>query len=161
MTSCIGSAESAPRKRRRMDDSARAARLCYGHLAGRLGVVLADIFCAQGLVAIGETACETTPEGEIFFARFGIDVKSLAPPGRAACRCCLDATERRPHIGGALGAALAKLMLERDWLRPVEGSRALEVTAAGRRHLREIVGPGVFPDEISGASSLAEPSPRS
>ncbi|MCI4677429.1 hypothetical protein K9U39_18180 [Rhodoblastus acidophilus] len=95
---------------------------------------------------IGEGVCEVTAEGESFFAELGIDVRAQARQRRALCRSCLDVTERRPHIGGAVGAALAQRLLEQKLPQPIDDSRGLAVTAAGRWRLRKIFGPGLFAD---------------
>ena len=84
------------------------ARICYDHLAGRLSVDIADFFTAHEYIVPGEGAAEITPAGRRFLAEFGIDLASLNSTRREFCRLCLDWTERRAHIAGALGAALTK-----------------------------------------------------
>jgi DNA-binding transcriptional ArsR family regulator len=111
------------------DAALRRARTCYDHLAGRLGVALADALAARGAIELDADAAAVTPEGEGFLAGFGI-----APParrGRLSCRPCLDWSERRPHLAGVLGAALCARCLDLGWIRRRAGSRALEITPAG------------------------------
>jgi DNA-binding transcriptional ArsR family regulator len=123
----------------------RAARTCYDHLAGRLGVALADAMVGQGYVELGADAGLLTEAGSGFLQRSGIDVEALAgPPGRRVrrvmCRPCLDWSERRPHLAGALGAALCAHCLARGWVRRIDGTRAVAVTPKGRRRLQEDYG---------------------
>jgi DNA-binding transcriptional ArsR family regulator len=115
----------------------RAARTCYDHLAGVLAVALVDeLEHARVLVPLDDYAFEVTVEGRRWFAsKLDIDVSTLADGRRAFARRCLDWTERRPHIAGALGAAVLTHCLERRWLLRVRGSRALRVTTRGEAAL--------------------------
>jgi DNA-binding transcriptional ArsR family regulator len=120
----------------------RAARTCYDHLAGRLGVALADAMARQGYVELGNDAGLLTDAGAAFLGRVGIDTGALAGPSgrsprRLMCRPCLDWSERRPHIAGAVGAALCSHCLDSGWVRRMDGTRAVAVTPKGRRILRE------------------------
>ena len=112
----------------RADARLAEARTCYDHLAGRFGVAVLDALAARGLL---DTAggLAVTPAGARWFA----DVCAAAPSGtRPPLRACLDWTERRTHLGGALGAALLRTARERAWVTPVPGlPRALTVTPAG------------------------------
>jgi DNA-binding transcriptional ArsR family regulator len=124
------------------DAALRAGRTCYDHLAGRLGVALADGLAGQGYVELGWDAGLVTADGAAFLARLGIDVDALAAGGpkrsrRVFCRPCLDWSERRPHIAGAVGAALCAVSLDRGWIRRVAHSRAVTVTPEGGRVFRE------------------------
>src|SRR5215471_8639202 len=94
--------KSLSRQARELSD----ARVCYDHLAGRLSVDLADFFNDREYIIFGDEAAEVTPEGVRFLAEFGIDLTDRQKR-RHLCRSCLDWTERRPHIGGAVGAAIA------------------------------------------------------
>ncbi|MBV9819870.1 MAG: helix-turn-helix transcriptional regulator [Solirubrobacterales bacterium] len=115
----------------------RHARTCYDHLAGTLGVTLTDALCHQHLIEPGDNHYRLTPAGEARLAELGLDVDALRARRRAFARPCLDWTERRPHLAGALGAGIARRMLDLDWVKPVPGTRALRVTDTGRRRLRD------------------------
>jgi DNA-binding transcriptional ArsR family regulator len=108
----------------------REARSCYDHLAGRVGVALADSLLARGALMARDGAFEVG-DASHFADTYGIDLAAL-PRRRALVRACPDWTERRPHVAGALGAALLDVALGRGWVsRRVDG-RGLNVTAAGR-----------------------------
>ena len=116
-------------------DAARrlaSARTCYSHLAGRLGVALANALVASRWVEDDGRRYRVTPDGVRGLSSLGIDVG--ARPVDAARRC-IDWTERRPHVAGPVGTALARLALERGWVRRLRGTRAVAVTPAGRIHL--------------------------
>ena len=121
----------------RVDEQMRHARTCYDHIAGVLGVALADAMTARDFVVLGDEAGEVTPAGEEFLAKLGVDLSGARAKRRVFCRPCLDWTERRPHIGGAVGAALARRCLELKWVERVRDHRALAVTPAGRRGFQE------------------------
>lgn len=114
------------------DAAMRAARTCYHHLAGRLGVSLADALTASGHVELTAEGGAVTAPGKRFFADFGVDLDS-GKKGAVFCRACLDWSERRLHIGGTVGAALAARCFALDWIRRGEDTRAVTVTPAGRR----------------------------
>jgi DNA-binding transcriptional ArsR family regulator len=126
------------------DAALRAARTCYDHLAGRLGVALADGLAEGGHVELSSDGGVVTETGVALLDRVGIDVETLvAARGRRArvlCRPCLDWSERRPHLAGALGAALCTRSLEEGWIRRVAGSRAVTVTRKGEPIFRDIFG---------------------
>ena len=134
--------EGPPRyqPRSKTDDQMRRARTCYDHIAGVLGVDLADSMVAHDFVVLGDEAGEVTPAGMEFLTRLGVDLAAARAKRRVFCRPCLDWTERRPHIGGAVGAALAKRCFELKWLEQVRDSRALVITSAGRRGFVEAFG---------------------
>jgi DNA-binding transcriptional ArsR family regulator len=115
------------------------ARVCYDHLAGRLSVDLADFFTSHGYLVLDEEAAEITADGMRFFAEFGIDL-SAGTKRRHLCRSCLDWTERRPHIGGAAGAALANRCFDLGWTRRMKNSRAVVITGSGKRGFSETFG---------------------
>lgn len=122
----------------------RAARTCYDHIAGTLGVMLHDrMRAAEWITECGNGeggAYEMTPRGEAALRRMGIDVERVRGMRRRFAFACLDWSERRPHIGGALGAALLELALRRKWVVQDLDSRALEVTPRGRREVLERFG---------------------
>ncbi len=121
----------------RLDDAMRHARTCYDHIAGVLGVGLADHMTERDLVVLGDEAGEVTPAGLAFLGKLGVDLTAARARRRVFCRPCLDWTERRPHIGGAVGAALAQRCFELKWIERMRDSRALRITPAGRRGLME------------------------
>ena len=134
---------AAPERRRpvtKADVALRLARTCYDHFAGRLGVGLADALGERGHVIMGDEAGEVSDAGAEFFARFGLDLGELRRRRRAYCRPCLDWTERRFHLGGAVGAALAERCFALRWFERQRDSRALLITGAGRRGLHEVFG---------------------
>jgi DNA-binding transcriptional ArsR family regulator len=122
-----------------------AARTCYDHLAGRAGVLLHDRLRALGwLYAAGskgnDNAYDLTPEGTKALERIGVDVEGSRALRRRFAYACLDWSERRPHLGGALGAALLTIALKRRWVIQDLDSRALDVTAYGRREILDRFG---------------------
>jgi DNA-binding transcriptional ArsR family regulator len=119
-----------------------AARICYVHLAGRLAVDLTDALTAREYIIIGDDAAEFTPAGTRFLAEFGIDLPALTSARRRFCKICVDWTERRPHIAGAVGAALTKRYFDLGWIERVTASRAVTVTAAGKRGFLDVFGIG-------------------
>jgi DNA-binding transcriptional ArsR family regulator len=112
------------------------ARTCYGHLAGRLGVMLADALVAQQWMEEGGRSYRLTPAGRQALRALGIEMRERAR--QPAARRCLDWTERRPHVAGPVGTALASLALDRGWIRRLRGSRAVVVTSAGRVALKKV-----------------------
>ena len=120
-----------------VDDRLRQARTCYDHIAGRLGVGLAERLSEREFVILGDEAGEVTPAGAEFLSKLGVDLSGARAKRRVFCRPCVDWTERRPHIGGAVGAALASRCFELKWIERVRDSRALTITQAGRRGLME------------------------
>lgn len=117
-------------------DKLRSARTCYGHLAGRLGVAVTTALADRHLIEPADRDYVVTPAGERWFADLGIDLPALQARRRTFARRCLDWSERVPHLGGALGESLAERLFEEDWLRRSRNSRAVQVTATGRRELR-------------------------
>ena len=136
--------ESRPRYRplSRQARELSAARICYDHLAGRLSVELTKFFTAHDYIVIGEEAAEITPAGTRFLTDFGVDPSALSSTRRQFCRLCLDWTERRPHIAGAVGAALTKRYFNLGWTERMSHSRAVIVTALGKRGFLETFGIG-------------------
>ncbi len=131
---------SPARPRWKGDEALRAARTCYDHLAGRLGVALVDALVKHRRIVLEEDGGEVTPRGVRFLAEFGIDAAAIDRRRRAYCRPCLDWSERRPHLAGAVGAALAARCFELGWIERGRDSRAVSVTAAGRDGFAEVFG---------------------
>jgi DNA-binding transcriptional ArsR family regulator len=130
---------SPPRYRPRStnDTAMRLARTCYDHLAGRLGVALADALVAHGHVVLGDDAGELTTAGILALDKLGIAKDALRHSHkRVFCRPCLDWSERRPHLAGTIGAALATHCFDHHWIEHIRDSRAVRITPAGRAGLR-------------------------
>lgn len=111
------------------------ARMCYDHLAGRLGVAVCDMLLRRHHVVLVDGGGEVTPTGERFLAELGVDLPKARHAKRHYCRACIDWTERRHHISGAVGAALAEAFLGRRLVERIADSRALSLTPLGRKAL--------------------------
>jgi DNA-binding transcriptional ArsR family regulator len=137
----VAAIEVPPRHQSRSpaDDAVRFARTCYDHLAGRLGVAIADALVSQGHVVLSDDGGEVTAAGERFLARFGAAMRG-ATGRRIYCRPCLDWSERRYHVAGHVGAEICRCCLERGWVTRMRDTRALRLTAAGRTGLRDVFG---------------------
>ena len=134
----------APQQRRALDGLAGAAtlrlkeaRTCYSHLAGRLGVAIAEALIAEGWLEDNGSAYRVTPLGARSLSALGIESNGRRAPEPA--RRCLDWTERRHLVAGPVGTGLAELALARSWVRRLRDTRALLVTPAGRRELKRIL----------------------
>jgi hypothetical protein len=130
-----------PVPRRRLpsyvDNAMREARTCYDHLAGELGVAVAEALVAQKHLILGDEAGVVTRRGTRFFGDFGIDLGLVQQQRRCFCRICIDLTERRPHIAGALGAAFCTRCFELGWITRIKDSRAVAVTRKGALGFRD------------------------
>lgn len=119
----------------------RHARACYDHLAGALGVEVTRALTERGALVRAGPRYDVPPEGaEFLAARLGVDVERARAGRRQFAKACLDWTERKHHLAGALGAELLARFLALGWLERTDGSRALRVTAAGRRGFRDVLG---------------------
>lgn len=128
-----GDARRRPARVGPRDAAMRQARTCYDHLAGRIAVAMTDRLVARGQIELRQDGAALTDDGANFLAGLGVDLGAARPRGgRVFCRPCLDWSERRPHIAGAVGAALCRECFSRGWLRRIEGTRAVAVTPAGR-----------------------------
>ena len=130
----MGAADLGPARHRPVgprDEAMRRARSCYDHLAGRFAVELADTLEARGLVVLSDEGGYVTEAGSAFFERLGLGLAAAKNDRRPSCRCCLDWSERRYHIGGRLGTALFAHAEREKWVVRVTGSRALRVTRSG------------------------------
>lgn len=116
-----------------------AARTCYDHLAGRLGVALLDALCHKGFID-RDAGLAVTPAGVEWLAGLGVDVSSLRGGRRPVVRQCLDWTERRHHLAGSVGAAMCDRMLARGWIERTPRPRAVRVTTTGTAELRAQLG---------------------
>jgi DNA-binding transcriptional ArsR family regulator len=116
----------------------RAARTCYDHIAGTLGVSLHDRFTALGWLsggADGGNDYDLTADGAKALAALGINIEAIRTLRRRFAYACVDWSERRPHIGGAVGAALLNVVLKRKWVTQDLDSRALTITRVGHREM--------------------------
>jgi DNA-binding transcriptional ArsR family regulator len=139
----------------------RRARTCYDHLAGRLGVAVTEALVRHEVLVRtdGRSGTERSPDDPLasamaahpyrlgrgadgIFARLGVDVAAL-PGGdsrRPLLRFCVDWSEQRHHLAGALGAAMLDRMLAADWVRRAPGHRAVQLTESGRSTLADVLG---------------------
>ena len=117
----------------------RAARTCYDHIAGSLGVALHDRFLSLSWLS-GDSDYAVTATGAKSLERLGVDVAAAAGTRRRFAYACLDWSERRPHLAGSLGAAVLELALRRRWVQREPEGRALRVTRSGRLELRRRLG---------------------
>jgi DNA-binding transcriptional ArsR family regulator len=117
-----------------------AARICYDHLAGRLSVDLTESFVAREYLVLDDEVAEITPAGARFLTEFGIELSTLRSTRRHFCRLCLDWTERRPHIAGAVGVAITKRCFDLGWIERLKRSHAVIVTPLGRRGFQKTFG---------------------
>src|SRR5215467_10809816 len=117
-----------------------AARMCYGHLAGRLSVDLTDSLVARDYLVLDDETAEITRAGTRFLAGFGVEPSAPRSNRPRYCRPCLDWTERRPHIAGAVGAAITKRCFDLGWVERTSRSHAVVVTPLGRRGFKKTFG---------------------
>jgi len=115
----------------------RHCRTCYDHLAGRVGVALNESLLKQQLITAADNSYLLTTTGEEYFTGLGVSFEVLKKQKRALVKPCLDWSERKHHLAGSLGAALLQRMLELDWMRRMQHSRAVVVTAKGQHALYE------------------------
>lgn len=115
----------------------RRARMCYDHLAGEVGVQFYEALVRQGMLQATPQGAAITPAGAQWFAHVGIDTSTLGQQRRMVCRPCLDWSERRHHLGGALGAALLQRLFDGGWARRAQGSRVVHFTPKGELALRQ------------------------
>lgn len=135
-------AQEGPARQRnpwRGGEMLRHARTCYDHMAGRIAVAITDRLVQQSFVLLDEDGGQLTDAGRSFFDEFGFDLRPTSKR-RVFCRPCLDWSERRPHLAGAVGAAILRHALEHDWVEHVRESRALVVTPVGVSELATTFG---------------------
>jgi DNA-binding transcriptional ArsR family regulator len=112
------------------------ARTCYGHLAGEIAVKLLEAMLKARWLAADGRDYAPTPAGEKKLAALGIDLAAARGSRRTFARACVDLTQRRAHLGGALGDALLALCVTRGWIQRHPRSRVVSVTPKGRENLR-------------------------
>lgn len=122
----------------------RLARSCYDHIAGALGVGLTNAMVTSDALRLTGRDFHITESGAAQLRTLGLDPEEMAQVAgrrrRPVARACLDWSERRYHVAGALGAGLLSRLLELQWIERVPSGRTLRVTAAGRRGLRQEFG---------------------
>lgn len=117
----------------------RHARTCYDHLAGKLGVEVAEGFINKNYLFLKDGEYAVTDEGKLWFLKWGINIEE-ANPRRIFAKPCLDWSERRYHIAGWLGSEIAKLFIEQNWVSKSEKSRAVQLTTKGLIAIHEQLG---------------------
>ncbi len=127
--------QSGPR-----DPALRRARVCYDHLAGEIAVSMYETLLAQSILEFKGESLDVSKAGEGWLTCFGIDVDRLRSHRRALCRACMDWSERRNHLAGALGAALLQRMIDRGWARRERDSRLVIFCPSGERALKHTLG---------------------
>jgi DNA-binding transcriptional ArsR family regulator len=131
----VGDVRTGPR-----EWALRVARVCYDHLAGELAVRMFDGFEQQKFFRYAADGVQLSKRGAAYIDAFGIDIAALSQHRRALCRTCLDWSERRHHLAGALGAALLNRFFELDWARRAKSSRAVTFSALGLMEMRRQFG---------------------
>ena len=121
-----------------LNPALRKARKCYDHLAGELGVFVYDGLARREALTFGGGELRLTDAGGKFFSELGVDLDVLASRRRVLCRACLDWSERRHHLAGALGAALLDRIVELKWARLSRATRVVAFTPSGERSLRRL-----------------------
>ena len=138
------------------DPDLRKARICYDHLAGELGVLVFDSLEEQGFLRRDDERLTLTAPGERFCHDLGIDVAELRRGRRPLCLACLDWSVRRPHLAGALGAAILRRCVALGWARPHRTTRVVSFSALGERALRGRFRRGARREEA--ARGVAQPA---
>jgi DNA-binding transcriptional ArsR family regulator len=118
----------------------RFARTCYGHMAGVLGVSITEAMTKKRILGDSDAGWLVTAAGARWFGELGIDVQELRRGRRPLTRTCLDWSERRYHLAGALGDAVADRYFKLGWITRVRQSRAVRLTDRGRTALKERLG---------------------
>jgi DNA-binding transcriptional ArsR family regulator len=121
-----------------IDETLRAGRTCYDHLAGRLGVAVTGALVEHGAIAEVDEGYEV--QDADVFAALGVDLGWAQAQRRRYARQCVDWSERTPHLAGAVGAAVLRRFLEAGWIERLPGSRAVRATPAGRAALDSRLG---------------------
>ncbi|WP_194544755.1 winged helix-turn-helix domain-containing protein [Paenibacillus sp. FSL W7-1279] len=120
------------------NEALRQARTCYDHLAGKLGIQLTNSLLSAGVLSEVEDHYTVTEKGEDFFKAFQVDLGRVKRKRRSFTHRCLDWSERRHHLAGALGHALLERLLELHWIQRVPSTRAIKITPEGKKGLQEI-----------------------
>ncbi|MBI3139057.1 MAG: helix-turn-helix transcriptional regulator [Sphingobacteriales bacterium] len=140
LASLVKNNPPGPQKKDTPMTGVKYCRTCYDHLAGFVGVSIADAMEKKGYLKKSGTAYLVTGKGWIWLEQFEIRQGEFENTRRPLTRQCLDWSERRPHVAGLLGAALLEKMQQRKWFRKVTFSRELLITAKGRQELEQLLG---------------------
>jgi DNA-binding transcriptional ArsR family regulator len=145
----VAAIEVPPRHQPRSaaDEALRFARTCYDHIAGTVGVAIADALQAAGHVILTDDGGELTDGGAGLLQRFGAKLVPKTKSRRIYCRPCLDWSERRYHVAGFVGAEICRCCVERGWLTRMRDTRALRLMPEGRSGLAETFGVQLIGDE--------------
>jgi DNA-binding transcriptional ArsR family regulator len=141
----LGAISTAPQRATALDrlqtNDLRIARTCYDHLAGVIAVEITKALEASEILEpFGERDYELGAGGEAWFAEIGVKVSQFRSSRRSFARRCLDWTERKPHLAGALGAALCSRVIALNWVVRRPKTRALRLTLQGQRGLHKLLG---------------------
>lgn len=134
----IAPMRAQPVRRGPRDERLRRARVCYDHLAGEAGVQLLDRLRRAGLIEGSDQSLALTAAGERWCERIGVALASLKARKRPLCLPCLDWSERRTHLAGALGAALLDRLLALRYARRDRGSRAIVLAPRGQAFIERL-----------------------
>jgi DNA-binding transcriptional ArsR family regulator len=141
LDSITGRVSAPPAETAGAGDAFSHARTCYGHLAGQLGVsIYAALVDRDAIRARPDGIVELGPAAGESFGSLGVDPFAVDPGRRRLAFECLDVTQRRPHLAGALGDAITGSLEQRDWIQLDRDERAIRVTPRGRRGLRRALG---------------------
>ena len=141
------------------DRKMRCARMCYDHIAGRLGVAMANRLQTDNALVFAEGSGQVTDQLGVALSKIGLSLDNASSKRRALCRPCLDWSERRYHVAGQLGAALCQHLLGRQWIRRDQNSRVLAVTPTGARALSDWLGMQTWDWIQSGQSAKTAKDP--
>lgn len=128
---------ATPQRTGPREPALRKARICYDHLAGERGVWAFESMLALGIFQ-SDDPLQLSDAGKIWFTEFGIDLTHLSTQRRMLCRPCLDWSERRQHLGGALGAALLQRIFALRWARQAKDTRVITFTVQGERDFHRL-----------------------
>ena len=139
LASLVSNNKDTKHKNEKPANGVKYCRTCYDHLAGYVGVSIAEALEQKGYLKKSETLYLVTKKGWEWFAQFDILQKEFTNTRRPITRQCLDWSERRPHLAGMLGAILLEKMIDRKWFKKVQFSRELIVTPKGRQEVYDLL----------------------
>jgi DNA-binding transcriptional ArsR family regulator len=127
------------------DDASNGSRIkycrtCYDHLAGKVGVAITDKLLSKKIIEVKNEDFVISKSGVKWFDNLEISITELQEKKRVLARKCLDWSERRPHISGAVGAALANRLFDLKWLQRTKSSRIVSITPFGQKEIYELLG---------------------